>query len=190
MAVAETQALVEQFTGRCERLGVRVHRCAPTDVAATLLGAIEGETVRSAVVADDLAEARDGLLAALQNAGIKLLKAQTAADAEPADLGVSRAAFAVAETGSFCVLGSALTPRLPTMMPPIHVALVDSGTIYASLDEAADHLERAMAPNGEQPMRYASLVAGPSRTADVEKTLAVGVHGPRLVSVILVDPAA
>ena len=93
----------------------------------------------------------------------------------------------MAETGSLGVVGPALQPRMATMLPLVHVAVLDASLIYPSLDEAAAQLERAMGSDG---VRYASLVTGPSRTADVEKTLAVGVHGPRVVHVVLIDGQA
>ena len=72
------------------------------------------------------------------------------------------------------------------MLPPVHIALLDRARLFSTLDQAGAELEKAMA----EGVRYASLVTGPSRTADVEKTLAVGVHGPRVVHVILIDSAA
>lgn len=185
MAVVESGPLLERFTARAERLGVRVQRCRPADMPAAILRAIEGEHVGAALVADDFGEGRDALLAALQGAGVQLLKGTTPQEAEPADLGVTRAAYAVAETGSIVVLGD-LPSRLPTMLPPIHVAVVDAATVYPSLEDATERIERAMTAEGA---RYASFITGPSRTADVEKTLAVGVHGPRLLHIVLVDPA-
>ena len=184
MAVAETSAVVAQFLARSERLGVKVQRCPADEVAAAVVAALRAEGCRSAIVADDLGQGREEVLAALREAGVDLIDGQTPAAADPAEAGVSRATFGVAETGSLGVVGHALQPRMATMLPLVHLAVLDASLVYPSLDEAAEHLERAM---GSEGVRYASLVTGPSRTADVEKTLAVGVHGPRVVHVVLVE---
>jgi len=187
MAIAETSAIVAQFLARSERLGVKVHRCRPEGLAPAVVAALRAEGCDSAMVADDLDPGRDELLTALREAGVELIGGRTPAAADPAAAGISRAAFGVAETGSLGVVGDALQPRMATMLPLVHVAVLDAARLYASLDEAAAHLERAM---GSEGVRYASLLTGPSRTADVEKTLAVGVHGPRVVHVVLLDGRA
>ena len=179
--------MIERFTGRCRRLGVAVKRATAASVPETVVETLRLAGARSALVADDLGAERDALVRALSEAGITPIDGATADDAEPAEAGVSRARFAVAETGSLAVVGDELQPRLATMLPPVHVALVDLGRLYGTLDEAAAELERLMRP-GRGGVRYVTLVTGPSRTADVEKTLAVGVHGPRAVHVVLVGP--
>jgi L-lactate dehydrogenase complex protein LldG len=187
MAIAETSAVVAQFVARSERLGVKVQRCGPAALGATVVAALRAEGCRSTLLADDFGDGREDVMAALREAGVDLIAGQTPDAAEPAEAGVSRATFGVAETGSLGVVGHALQPRMATMLPLVHVAVLDVPLVLGSLDEAAARLERAMGADG---VRYASLITGPSRTADVEKTLAVGVHGPRVVHVVLVDGQA
>lgn len=186
MAVTQADVALERFLARAEKLGVKIHRCAPGEVGAAVVEALRAEGARTAMVADDLGADREAIVGAAENAGVQVVAGDTPEAAEPVDAGITRAAFAVAETGSIGVLGNELQPRVATMLPPIHVALVDRSTLYPSLDEAGAHLERVM-KSGEGGVRYASLVTGPSRTADVEKTLAVGVHGPRVVHLVLID---
>jgi L-lactate utilization protein LutC len=188
MAVTRADVTLERFLARAEKLGVKVHRCGPgqDDVAAAVVEALRAEEARSAMVADDLGAEREAIVGAAERAGLQVVPGEAPEAAEPVDAGVSRAVFAVAETGSIGVVGNALQPRVATMLPPIHVALVDRATLYPSLDEAGAYLEKVMKP-GDGAVRYASLVTGPSRTADVEKTLAVGVHGPRVVHLVLID---
>ena len=185
MVLAPSTELIERFSARCRRLGVAVHRAAPRSVPATVLELLRAAGTGSALVADDLGAERDDLVRALDQAGIALIAGRTPREAEPAEAGVSRAAFAVAETGSLAVVGDDLQPCLATMLPPLHVALVDLERLYGTLDEAAAEIERLMRP-GADGTRCVSLVTGPSRTADVEKTLTVGVHGPRALHVVLV----
>ena len=183
MTIAERSGVLTRFEGRCRRLGVAVHRTQKRDVITTIVGVLQEKGARSAMVADDLGIFRASVVAAIGGAGIEVLGGATARDAEPAEAGVSRARFAVAETGSVAVTGNELQPRLATMIVPLHVVLVDETRVLESLDEAGAEIEELMTSG----TRCVSLVTGPSRTADVEKTLAVGVHGPREVVVVLVE---
>src|SRR5687767_2950117 len=117
MAIAETSAVVAQFLARSERLGVKVRRCRPDALAGEVVAALRAERCGSAMVADDLGQGRDDVLAALREAGVELIDGQTPAAADPAEAGVSRATFGVAETGSLGVVGHALQPRMATMLP-------------------------------------------------------------------------
>jgi L-lactate dehydrogenase complex protein LldG len=71
-------------------------------------------------------------------------------------------------------------PRLMSLVPPVHVAVLDADTIYNSLAEmmAAENWAAGMPTN-------ALLISGPSKTADIEFTLVFGVHGPKELIVIL-----
>ncbi len=140
---------------------------------------------RIAVVASDLEELRAPVKDALGSAGMKFVEDPSPQSIAQADLGVSRAALAIAETGSVVVAGNDLLSRLTTMLPLIHVVLVDVEKMAKSLDDAGEFLRRIALGGPAGPVRYASFVSGPSRTADVEKTLSTGVHGPRELHVIL-----
>lgn len=91
-----------------------------------------------------------------------------------ADLGVTTALVAVAETGSLLLSGGR---RLGSLAPPAHLALVRREAIVENLEQAFDRLES----------RTSVIVTGPSRTADIEGVLVRGVHGPRDVFVLVLD---
>jgi L-lactate dehydrogenase complex protein LldG len=99
------------------------------------------------------------------------------------DAGITSCLGGIAETGSLVLRPSPEEPRLLSLVPPIHLALLDPGRLWNTLSEALCELGWAsgMPPN-------ALLISGPSKTADIEQTLAYGVHGPkRLVVVVLAD---
>ncbi len=102
-----------------------------------------------------------------------------------ADLGVSTALLGVAETGSVLLGSNVPEHRLVGMLARTHAVVVLAGTIVASLDDAALELRRVTAP-GQRQLRYCGLVTGPSRTADIERVLTVGVQGPRALHLILI----
>ena len=102
-----------------------------------------------------------------------------------ADLGISVAILAVAETGSVLLGFEAADDRLVGMLAQTHAVLVPAGVLCASLDDAAVAL-RAMAVRGPGQRLYLTLTTGPSRTADIERVLTIGVQGPRAVHLVVV----
>ncbi|TAK26370.1 MAG: hypothetical protein EPO26_00100 [Chloroflexota bacterium] len=179
---AATVTHTERFVDRSARLGVSVTHTMPGDIASAVARIAAAVSARRAVVSADVGPERGCIVAALEASGVAILDGTRAAEVESMDLGVTGAAFAVAESGSIAVVGRDRLARFATMLPPVHIAILRESDIVPTLDEAGERLESALR-NGA---RIASLVAGPSRTADVEKTLAVGVHGPREVHIILV----
>jgi len=105
-----------------------------------------------------------------------------------ADLGVTGADLAVAETGSLVLLSGAGRPRSTSLLPPCHVAVFDATALVESLAQLGLYLE---AWHGTARPRWGgamiNVITGPSRTADIELTLTRGVHGPREVHAVFVD---
>jgi L-lactate dehydrogenase complex protein LldG len=108
-----------------------------------------------------------------------------------ADIGLSGADFAIAETGTLALAALPGQMRGVSLLPPVHVAVIRSTQIVASM---ADCLALLQADGATLPERLTSCLAfitGPSRTADIELSLTVGVHGPgELHLVIVEDPEA
>lgn len=95
-----------------------------------------------------------------------------------AEVGLSGVDAALAETGSIVVSSGPDRSRLATLLPPIHVALAPAARL------TTDIFTWAAAREGELPSNV-TLISGPSKTADIEQTLAVGVHGPKRFVVVL-----
>jgi len=100
------------------------------------------------------------------------------------DVGISRVQAGIAETGTLLLDSSRERHRLVSLVPPVHIALLDSSQIVGTLGEALSLLRKS-----EQVSPIVTLVTGPSRTADIELTLAIGVHGPQELFVIINESA-
>jgi len=118
-------------------------------------------------------------------------------------LGVTTADFAIADTGTL-VLVSERNPqpssdrstptaapggdqhRLISLVPPVHVCLLDTNRIFPNLAELITHVNGKYY-RGDEPPLAMTFITGPSRTADIELTLTMGVHGPRELHVLLYD---
>lgn len=95
-------------------------------------------------------------------------------------VGVTGAAAAIAESGTIAVVSGPGRPRLASLLPPVHVAVLREDRLYASLP-ALLAAHPGLAEQGSNLV----LITGPSRTADIEMTLTRGVHGPGEVHVVL-----
>lgn len=92
--------------------------------------------------------------------------------------GVSRAVYALADTGSVVLAASPDEPRAASLLPDVHITLVSEDVILAALEDLFT------AVGNDLPSSLA-IITGPSRSADIEQKLTVGVHGPGEVHVVI-----
>lgn len=102
--------------------------------------------------------------------------------AADADAGLTAALWGVAETGSVVVSSAAPGGRSPSLLPPVHIAILAAPRLVGTV---AELLER-IAAMPERPSNLV-IVTGPSKTADIEMELVKGVHGPEEMHVVVVD---
>ncbi len=100
-----------------------------------------------------------------------------------ATVGITIADLALAETGSILQLDRPWRARSISLLPPVHLVIVPEGRLLGGFEDlfeaAAGHLGGSSG--------YMTLITGPSRTADIEKVLTIGVHGPGKVAAALVS---
>ena len=146
-------------------------------------GAGDGPAGAPVALAPSLAAAQPDLVNRFSAAGLTVVVPDgddPAAQVADVPVAVVRGELAVAETGSVLVAEHALGDRVVTMLCHRLVQVVDADTIVARLEGAADWL----AERGGKP-GFASLMTGPSRTADIERSLTIGVQGPDEVEVVV-----
>lgn len=100
-----------------------------------------------------------------------------------ADIGITGVDYAIAETGSCALLARKGVSRVVSLLPPVHIAVVESGQVLPSLDELFT-LRREDFMRGDLGS-YMNLISGPSRSADIEYRIVTGVHGPGEVHMVL-----
>ena len=99
-------------------------------------------------------------------------------------VGVARAARGIAETGTCVVVTDDEETRLATMLPETSLLILRMADIVPTLPDMAPFLRERQA---DGKISYTSFITGPSRTADIERVSAIGVHGPLDVHIILVE---
>jgi L-lactate dehydrogenase complex protein LldG len=99
-------------------------------------------------------------------------------------VGLARAARGIAETGTCVVVTDDEETRLATMIPETSLLILRVADIVPTLPDMAPFLRERQA---DGKISYTSFITGPSRTADIERVSAIGVHGPLDVHIILVE---
>ena len=176
--------MYDQFKTRAEGVSAEVHRF-PTQTAALdfILGFLRDEGVadvpeRRAVWADC------PFLAGIdrqQLAGIAGLHLEVSRErAAEARIGISQMDWALADTGTLAQDATAIDKRLVSTLPFIHIALVATSSLLPDMPALLTSVE-------PHKTGYIALVTGPSRTADIERVLTIGVHGPERLIIIFVD---
>jgi L-lactate dehydrogenase complex protein LldG len=97
------------------------------------------------------------------------------------DVGISAAQYAIADTGTLVLESDVEKHRLVSLVPPVHIAIVEADKICLTIAEAL-----AKVNHGTELSPAVTMITGPSRTADIELTLAIGVHGPQELYVIVI----
>ncbi len=101
-----------------------------------------------------------------------------------ADVGITGADYALADTGTLVMFSSGEEARMISLLPPVHVAVVPASRILSSLDQLLTTL-----PLPAERTSSMVLITGTSRTGDIEQILVRGVHGPGEVHVVVVESA-
>lgn len=183
--------LVGAMAWEVEQVGGVARRVADENEArAALRGLLREHQIRAAICWRHPLLERLGLADLLAEAGVAWddhdsLRAMPAAQQRErilsADIGITSADIAIAETGSLMVWAGPGHERVTSLVPPIHVAVIERSQIVPDLFDAFARLTPASLPSN------VALITGPSKTGDIELQLTTGVHGPGTWYVLLID---
>lgn len=158
--------LVALFVERVEDYRATVTRCSADDLAGVVAGVLDGAR---AVVPPGLG---------LEVPGAVVDTDFTAAELDAIDAVVTRARVGIAETGTIVLDHQPDQGRRAiTLVPDVHVCIVDASQVVADVPDAIAVLD---------PARALTWISGPSATSDIELDRVEGVHGPRTLHVVLV----
>jgi L-lactate dehydrogenase complex protein LldG len=191
--LAQRTELVSEFARELEAVGGNfLGVLTPAEVTTrivTLAGVIGAKTV---ALGQGIASDMDAIGEALERADFRIVRAVPVADIEraamrarvaDADLGIAEADFAIASTGTLAVVSNPNRPGSLTLLPPASLVIIQIERVMTNLAAMLAH----MGPAGVAANRM-TLITGPSRTADIEKRIVLGVHGPKSLHVLVVWP--
>jgi L-lactate dehydrogenase complex protein LldG len=189
--------LVSQLIEELERLDVNVYRTTSDDAARETIRTILTNSGAEAVLAWDEADiGLPDLDRLLESCGVQRLDAQARTTGDDRKLAVQQLAAAtagitgvdaaIAESGTLVLAGGSGRGRLASLLAPVHVAVVRERQIVRGFGDALLRLASLYGEALLSDRSNVTFITGPSRTADIELTLTLGVHGPREVHVIIV----
>jgi L-lactate dehydrogenase complex protein LldF len=167
--------IVEQFADEWVKVGGGITRCTKADLPHALLGMLQEQGVRS-ILAWDEGRLPTHLIEIIRHAGLEVIQT---IDPE-VKVGLTGAMAAIAETGTLVLTGGSGMPLSASLLPDLHIAILQKHDIRETLAQIL-HLSEI------EKAATTVMITGPSRTADIEMTLTIGVHGPRAVHVFCLD---
>ena len=176
--LAETE-LVEMFRENLEAVGGKCRVVnSPAEAWEAVREIIEVEKPGRVAVSDSF------LLETIKDklpGEIEILELASKEELFGCDIGITGAQWGIAETGTLVLESNEERNRLASLVPPVHIAIVEAKNIRQKMSEILTLV------SGRDFSRAVTFITGPSRTSDIELTLAIGVHGPRELHVIIVS---
>lgn len=152
---------------------------SPTSVDSALQTLVREQNIRRATAWDTPYLRQLGITEILNSLGVELV-APNANKHEMAlcDLGVTEADYLLPETGTLVLRSSAMQPRAVSLLPRIHLAVVRPDMLRPDMHQVFTDASDS---------HYLLFITGPSRTADIELTVTLGVHGPKSLYVWMME---
>lgn len=172
-------AEIERFLNEIKLLSGAGQQLAPGEIANALKTLVSECNIRKATFWHTPLFEQLGIQDTLLDLGVDLVSPVASKhDMALCDLGITEADFLLPETGTLVLRSSAEKPRAVSLLPRIHLAIVRPSMLRADMHEV-------FAEAKDSP--YLVFITGPSRTADIELTVTLGVHGPKALHVWVLE---
>jgi L-lactate dehydrogenase complex protein LldG len=123
----------------------------------------------------------------LKRNGLRVIKSHDKKHLERADIGITEADYAIADSGTLVLFSNPKKPRLVSLITPIHIAILNPKNIvpniFALFQVVTQEYDAEL--HSKDIMSCIAFITGPSRTADIELNLTLGVHGPKEVHILI-----
>jgi L-lactate utilization protein LutC len=190
---AQRAELASAFARELEEVGGKfLGIVTPSELSNRIVSLAGDVGAKTVALGQGITSDMDAIGEALERADFRIVRTLPVADTEraamrarvaDAEIGIAEADFAIASTGTLAVVSNPQRPSSLTLLPPASLVIVQ-------IDRMMTNLAAVLAefgPAGVAANRL-TLITGPSRTADIEKRIVLGVHGPKSLHVIVVWP--
>jgi L-lactate dehydrogenase complex protein LldG len=169
--------LTEEFYENLEMVGGKCTIVPNIESASAALKTILADLDPRRIAISDSPLVRSIVSSLATNA--KILTNAPTAELFNCEVGITGAQLAIAETGTLVLRSEEESSRLTSLVPDVHICILEAEKIRETMAEALGILRDDLNPT-------VTFITGPSRTSDIELTLAIGVHGPRELHVIVI----
>ena len=164
-------AEIERFLSEVKKLSGASQKLSSPEIDSALKTLITDQNIRKATVWVTPYLRQLGITEILKSLGVELISPNANKhEMAQSDLGITEADYLLPETGTLVLRSSSEKPRAVSLVPRVHLAIVRPEMLRADM-----HQVFAEAKDGN----YLVFITGPSRTADIELTITLGVHGPK-----------
>ncbi len=178
------QAMINQlFTEKAGAVQAIVSEIASFDEAAAYAVGLAGKQTYETIAAPGIDFNQQALLeSACQAGGLTLLESPLVEHSTRIHAALTAVDWGVAETGTLVLKSASEDIRLATMLAEVHIAVLAESRIVPDSETIAPHLNDILM---EDAPSYTAFITGASRTADIERVLAIGVHGPQELHILI-----
>lgn len=181
--MAPQEDLYGRFKEKLNAMAGECYRVKTAEETAPLLvRLLQEKKVQTIALVESPLTRRGHVAAALQKAGLEVKTDHYREVTPEADAGITELEWGIAELGTLVQIGTDVDQRLASMLPPLHIALTQTSKLVPSLMEALGVIHNLSEIPG-----FVGFITGPSRTADIERVLTIGVHGPSQFVAVFVD---
>lgn len=162
---------IDRFLSEVNKLSGKAGRLEPTNILSALQTLVAEQNIRIATVWNTPHLNQLQITNHLSSLGVELISPNADKYAmSKCDLGITEADYILPETGTLAIHSSAEKPRAVSLLPRGHLAIVTPAALRADMHQVF---------NEAKDKNYLVFITGPSRTADIELTVTLGVHGPK-----------
>lgn len=174
-----TDSETERFLSEVNKLSGKAEKLEPSNIHSALQSLIAEQNIRRATVWNTPQLNQYQMTNHLSSLGVELISPNSDKHIiAQCDLGITEADYLLPETGTLVLHSSAEKPRAVSLAPRLHLAIVHPTMLRADLHQV---FAEAKGSN------YLVFITGPSRTADIELTVTLGVHGPKNLFVWMIS---
>ena len=169
----------ERFLSEVNKLSGKAERLEPANILSALQTLIAEQNIRKATVWNTPRLNQLQITTYLSSFGVELISPNADKHSiAQCDLGITEADYLLPETGTLVLRSSAEKPRAVSLVPPIHLAIVRPTMLRPDMHQVFAEAKDS---------NYLVFITGPSRTADIELTVTLGVHGPKNLYVWMIS---
>lgn len=181
-----TDKLLEQFIKELLNVSTEVREAqGEEELRDFIAGLVHDKGVSSFVMWESESLNSLGLKELLNREGLRQITSNDRNDIAEAGIGITGADYAIADTGTLVLLTDENKPRAVSLLPPVHLAIVRKLDMVSDIRELFIILKQELDASHGVPSCM-TFITGPSRTADIELNLTLGVHGPKELYVIII----